>query len=133
MSTSTGETTVRSFDNCFISPRSILICGRGRVYVRECKRSERSTCVVELINSLLQAYLFDRRQVGRSLQAEWGMKCDEESYVTCVRRFGRQEREQRGRVWSDHITGARMAQTNSHEVRRHDAYVHRLLTSHFIM
>lgn len=68
-----------------------------------------------------QGYLFDRRQVGRSLQAEWGIVCDDESYVTCVRRFGRpvgvEEGEREGqRYRSDHITGARMAQTNAHEV-----------------
>lgn len=44
------------------------------------------------------------------------MPCNDDDYVTCVRRFGRAERgpgEFRG---NEHITGARMAQTNGHEV-----------------
>lgn len=60
-------------------------------------------------------YLFDRRQVGRTLRAEWGMSCTDEHYVTCVRRFGRPELEGIGRG-VEHITGARMAQTNGDEV-----------------
>lgn len=69
----------------------------------------------QLFFSSLQGYLFDRRQVGRVLEAEWGQPCMDESVVTCVRRFGRSHRglrESRG----DHISGVRMAQTNSHEV-----------------
>ncbi|KAH8118555.1 WD40 repeat-like protein [Phellopilus nigrolimitatus] len=58
-------------------------------------------------------YLFDRRQVGRTLQGEWGVPCTDENYVTCVRRFGRTQRVSRR---GEHITGARMAQTNGHEV-----------------
>ncbi|KAL5527685.1 hypothetical protein ACEPAG_6486 [Sanghuangporus baumii] len=59
-------------------------------------------------------YLFDRRQVGRTIRTEWGVPCDDDSSVTCVRRFGRPEtnEDERG---IEHITGARMAQTNGHE------------------
>lgn len=63
----------------------------------------------------MKGYLFDRRQVGRILRAEWGMPCNEEEYVTCVRRFGRPDGSSEGHN-IDHITGARMAQTNGHEV-----------------
>ncbi|EIM88452.1 WD40 repeat-like protein [Stereum hirsutum FP-91666 SS1] len=61
-------------------------------------------------------YLFDRRHSGRFLREEWGIPPNKEDVTTCVRRFGRRSRgsgEQKGR---EHITGARMTSTNSHEV-----------------
>ncbi|KZT74391.1 WD40 repeat-like protein [Daedalea quercina L-15889] len=61
-------------------------------------------------------YLFDRRHAGRVLKEEWGIPPDSDSVTTCVRRFGRVTRgpsESRG---YEHITGARMASTNGHEV-----------------
>lgn len=64
-----------------------------------------------------QGYLFDRRQVGRTLEAEWGKPPDEKDFVTCVRRFGRQTRGPGEVQGAEHVTGARMAQTNSYEVK----------------
>ena len=106
----------------FLAPRSIgarplsvdtlSIRSRRRIPLR--RRQEHSSTHVRA-DSQTQGYLFDRRQIGRTIRAEWGMPCDEESYVTCVRRFGRPEisDDERG---IEHITGARMAQTNGHEV-----------------
>ncbi|THH06795.1 hypothetical protein EW145_g3845 [Phellinidium pouzarii] len=61
-------------------------------------------------------YLFDRRQVDRTLRAEWGVPCNNNDYVTCVRRFGRTQRGPAEALGAEHITGARMAQTNGHEI-----------------
>lgn len=66
-----------------------------------------------------QGYLFDRRQVGRVLQEEWGMASQaSEDLTTCVRRFGRVGKTSSGQSWRrrDHITGARMSNGNGHEV-----------------
>ncbi|EPQ59493.1 WD40 repeat-like protein [Gloeophyllum trabeum ATCC 11539] len=61
-------------------------------------------------------YLFDRRQVGRSLQEEAGVPDDGEDLARCVRRFARKPtREQRKRR-REYISGVRMAQNNGHEV-----------------
>ncbi|KDQ64539.1 hypothetical protein JAAARDRAFT_187861 [Jaapia argillacea MUCL 33604] len=61
-------------------------------------------------------YLFDRRQAGRILKEEWGMVPDSDDVVTCVRRFGRKSRGPGERKGSEHVTGARMAESNGHEV-----------------
>ncbi|EIN10643.1 WD40 repeat-like protein [Punctularia strigosozonata HHB-11173 SS5] len=61
-------------------------------------------------------YLFDRRQSGRHLREQWGMAPDGDHLTTCVRRFGRTGRAPGERVGHEHITGARMAQSNGHEV-----------------
>ncbi|KAG5649030.1 hypothetical protein DXG03_000379 [Asterophora parasitica] len=66
-------------------------------------------------------YLFDRRHIGRDLREEWGIPeaaDDDDSLVTCVRRFGRPKQtggERRNRR-PEHITGARMSGSNGHEV-----------------
>ncbi|KAJ8086654.1 hypothetical protein PM082_005477 [Marasmius tenuissimus] len=61
-------------------------------------------------------YLFDRRHTGRILKEEWGMRPN--GVTTCVRRFGRsaKDRKKSPSFYSDHITGARMASENGHEV-----------------
>ncbi|KZT05508.1 WD40 repeat-like protein [Laetiporus sulphureus 93-53] len=61
-------------------------------------------------------YLYDRRAVGRFFQEEWGMPPDADSLTTCVRRFGRKMRGPNERKGDEHITGARMATSNGHEV-----------------
>ncbi|EMD40731.1 hypothetical protein CERSUDRAFT_111309 [Gelatoporia subvermispora B] len=61
-------------------------------------------------------YLFDRRQVGRFIREEWGMSPDANDLTTCVRRFGRATRGPSERRGYEHITGAKMAQSNGHEV-----------------
>ncbi|KAI0698580.1 WD40-repeat-containing domain protein [Cytidiella melzeri] len=61
-------------------------------------------------------YLFDRRQSKKHLRAAWGMSPDEGSLTTCVRRFGRPLRPAGHSASFPHITGARMASTNGHEV-----------------
>jgi hypothetical protein len=62
-----------------------------------------------------QGYLFDRRQTGRFLKAEWGVPTDNDNLTTCVRRFGPPASSSERRT-PDHITGARMARSTSHEV-----------------
>ncbi|KAF7965979.1 hypothetical protein HWV62_40545 [Athelia sp. TMB] len=62
------------------------------------------------------AHLFDRRQLRRTLRAAWGISSQEDELTTCVRRFGRNLGAPRGRSREDHITGARMASSNGHEV-----------------
>ncbi len=64
----------------------------------------------------LQGYLFDRRQSGRHLLEEWGVPPDRGDVTTCVRRFGRSAHRADERTGFEHITGARMATTNGHEV-----------------
>ena len=64
----------------------------------------------------VQGYLFDRRQAGRYLREEWGMPPDPHDVVTCVRRFGRPGDHPDKGTGREHITGARMATTNGHEV-----------------
>ena len=60
--------------------------------------------------------MFDRRHVGRQLEEEWGMPPQPQKLTTCVRRFGR-ERKGAGETKANaHITGARMATNNGHEV-----------------
>lgn len=61
-------------------------------------------------------YLFDRRHAGRSFREEWGMLPEMDDVTTCVRRLGRASHGLGERRGSEHITGARMASTNSHEV-----------------
>ncbi|KAI0092417.1 WD40 repeat-like protein [Irpex rosettiformis] len=61
-------------------------------------------------------YLFDRRQSKKHLKAAWGMSPDDDCTTTCVRRFGRASRPSGLGSRFPHITGARVAQTNGHEV-----------------
>jgi len=61
-------------------------------------------------------YLFDRRHAGRSFQEEWGMLPDSNNVTTCVRRFGRPSRGVGERRGYEHITGAKVASSNGHEV-----------------
>ncbi|TFY70163.1 hypothetical protein EVG20_g2843 [Dentipellis fragilis] len=61
-------------------------------------------------------YLFDRRQSGRFIKEEWGMPPNDDELTTCVRRFGRKTRGPGERKGSEHITGARMPNSNGHEV-----------------
>jgi len=56
-------------------------------------------------------YLFDRRQIGRHLDAEWGMPVDSDNMTTCVRRFARRRKE--GRDWMDYITGTRVTESGN--------------------
>ena len=66
---------------------------------------------------VLEAHLFDRRQIGRILQAEWGMSPAVYDVTTCVRRFSRHSRAPGEAKGYEHITGARMSAWNGHEVR----------------
>ncbi|KXN89623.1 WD repeat protein iqw1 [Leucoagaricus sp. SymC.cos] len=62
-------------------------------------------------------YLFDRRNVGRRIEEEWGVPSSTEEVTTCVRRFGRPPRvEKKKRFPRDHITGSRMSNYNGHEI-----------------
>ncbi|OCH94104.1 WD40 repeat-like protein [Obba rivulosa] len=61
-------------------------------------------------------YLFDRRHVGRFIREEWGVPPNPDDVTTCVRRFGRATRGPSERRGHEHITGAKMAQSNGHEV-----------------
>ena len=61
-----------------------------------------------------QGYLFDRRQIGRLLHAEWGVPVEESSLTTCVRRFSTKAKPSP----YDYITAARISSSNGHEVRR---------------
>jgi len=57
-------------------------------------------------------YLFDRRQIGRLLQAEWGVPVEDGSLTTCVRRFASKAKPSS----YDYITAARVSSSNGHEV-----------------
>ncbi|OBZ70201.1 hypothetical protein A0H81_10030 [Grifola frondosa] len=61
-------------------------------------------------------YLFDRRKAGRYFEEEWGMLPDASQMTTCVRRFGRAAPGPSERRGQEHITGAKMAASNGHEV-----------------
>lgn len=61
-----------------------------------------------------QGYLFDRRQIGRLLQTEWGVPVEDGSFTTCVRRFSIKAKPS----MHDYITAARISPSNGHEVRR---------------
>lgn len=61
-----------------------------------------------------QGYLFDRRQIGRLLQAEWGVPVEDSSLTSCVRRFSTKAKPSP----EDYITAARVSSSNGHEVRR---------------
>jgi hypothetical protein len=65
---------------------------------------------------VLEAHLFDRRQIGRHLQEEWGMPPTIGDVTTCVRRFSRHSRAPGEAKGYEHITGARMSAWNGHEV-----------------
>ena len=69
---------------------------------------------VLLGSSPLQGYLFDRRQIGRLLQMEWGVPVEDSSFTTCVRRFSTKAKPS----LHDYITAARVSSSNGHEVRR---------------
>lgn len=57
-------------------------------------------------------YLFDRRQIGRLLQGEWGVPVEDSSLTTCVRRFSTTAKP----LPHDYITAARVSSSNGHEV-----------------
>ncbi|KAG9046364.1 hypothetical protein FS837_004588 [Tulasnella sp. UAMH 9824] len=64
-------------------------------------------------------HLFDRRMVGRILKAEWGQDIsieDDDATTRCVRRFGRLKRGPKERKSQTHVTGARMADSNGHDL-----------------
>ncbi|KZT26871.1 WD40 repeat-like protein [Neolentinus lepideus HHB14362 ss-1] len=61
-------------------------------------------------------YLFDRRQVGRSLQEEAGVPDSIEDLARCVRRFSRKHRRGERKKGREYISGVRMAESNGHEV-----------------
>ncbi|KAG9006616.1 hypothetical protein FRB94_000542 [Tulasnella sp. JGI-2019a] len=65
-------------------------------------------------------HLFDRRMIGRILRHEWGQSIlgedQDENSTRCVRRFGRFKRGPKERKIHSHITAARMARTNGHEL-----------------
>ncbi|KAG8735375.1 hypothetical protein FRC12_018106 [Ceratobasidium sp. 428] len=66
----------------------------------------------------MHGHLFDRRMIGRNLQDEWGAGGrlnESDDLVTCVARFGRDPAKEE-RDHHPHVTGARMAQTNGHEL-----------------
>ncbi|KAL1946798.1 hypothetical protein VTO73DRAFT_14902 [Trametes versicolor] len=62
------------------------------------------------------AYLFDRRHAGRHFHEEWGRPPSRDDVTTCVRRFGRTARGPHERRGLEHITGAKIASSNGHEV-----------------
>lgn len=61
-------------------------------------------------------YLFDRRQLGRRMEEEWGhpFQSDGDNLATCVRRFVKPD-EHRYRH-REHVTGVRISPYNGHEV-----------------
>ncbi|KAF8974529.1 WD40-repeat-containing domain protein [Flammula alnicola] len=63
-------------------------------------------------------YLFDRRHLRRTIESDWGtMPNAGKEATTCVRKFGRRSRPTNNRrIVRDHITGARMSDSNGHEV-----------------
>ncbi|KAG8949301.1 hypothetical protein FRC04_008903 [Tulasnella sp. 424] len=64
-------------------------------------------------------HLFDRRMLGRILKAEWGQDIsieDDDATTRCVRRFGRLKRGPKERKSQTHVTGARMADSNGHDL-----------------
>ncbi|KAF5333136.1 hypothetical protein D9611_002459 [Ephemerocybe angulata] len=63
-------------------------------------------------------YLFDRRQLRRVMEHEWGMVPRTGEVTTCVRRFARPQPppERREKRRQDHISGCRMSDTNGHEI-----------------
>ncbi|KAF5363243.1 hypothetical protein D9756_000420 [Leucocoprinus leucothites] len=62
-------------------------------------------------------YLFDRRNVGRRIEEEWGVPPSTDEITTCVRRFGRPpSTDKKKRFPRDHITGSRMSNYNGHEI-----------------
>ncbi|KAH8105844.1 WD40 repeat-like protein [Cristinia sonorae] len=61
-------------------------------------------------------YLFDRRHTGRRIMAEWGVPLESDSVTTCVRRLGRAAKGSGETRGYEHVTGARMASNNGHEV-----------------
>lgn len=60
-----------------------------------------------------QGYLFDRRQIGRLIQAEWGVPVEDSCLTTCVRRFATKVKPSP----YDYVTAARVSSSNGHEVR----------------
>jgi len=72
--------------------------------------------LIAIINCPFQAYLFDRRHSGRRIQEEWGVESSSEDLISCVRRFGRKNRNENEMPGHEHITGSRMSQENGHEV-----------------
>lgn len=57
--------------------------------------------------------------IPRMLKSEWGVAAeDSEDLVTCVRRFGRTGPGEFEPPGSEHVTGARLSESNGHEVRR---------------
>lgn len=67
-------------------------------------------------DAYIQAYLFDRRHAGRHFYEEWGRPPSRDDVTTCVRRFGRTARGPHERRGLEHITGAKIASSNGHEV-----------------
>ncbi|KAF9780170.1 WD40 repeat-like protein [Thelephora terrestris] len=63
-------------------------------------------------------YLFDRRQIGRLLQTEWGVPVEDSSLTTCVRRFSIMAKPSP----HEYITAARVSFSNGHEVSRLYSY-----------
>ncbi|KAK7695843.1 hypothetical protein QCA50_000481 [Cerrena zonata] len=61
-------------------------------------------------------YLFDRRNIGRQVQEEWGVPLQSQTLATCIRRFGREKSGSGETRATAHVTGARMASDNGHEV-----------------
>ncbi|KAG8917391.1 hypothetical protein FRC01_002485 [Tulasnella sp. 417] len=64
-------------------------------------------------------HLFDRRMVGRILKTEWGQDIsteDDDAATRCVRRFGRLKRGPKERKAHTHVTGARMGDSNGHDL-----------------
>lgn len=75
--------------------------------------------VCSLPNFIIEkAFLFDRRQVGRRIEEEWGVNLTSSEITTCVRRFGRRHTQLPPKsLYQDHITGSRLSQANGHEVQ----------------
>lgn len=67
---------------------------------------------------MAHAYLFDRRMTGR-IEDRWGVPLTvdgNENGIHCVRMFGRASRGSGERNGEAHVTGARMAKSNGHEL-----------------
>ena len=95
------------------APHQLVVAGDDP-YVRFVFPRQASSCAHPM-----QGYLFDRRQIGRLLQAEWGVPVETGSPTSCVRRFSSKAKP----APYDYITAARVSSSNGHEVRR----LHRFL------
>jgi hypothetical protein len=110
-----GKHGHRAVHTCSIDPHSVPIRRSRRVSIRTIVNLK----VLNEVSCNLQGYLFDRRNIGRDQQLEYGMIPN--GLTMCVNRLGRHPRkitdeDARPIRRREHITGARMSDKNGHEV-----------------